>query len=113
MTQDMSSKCDGCGNTFLAGTKKIEYKGHQWHDTCFHCKVCATKVGIHKNHKIPIIDIIPLLQVGAKSFIIPNDKDIYCVTCFEDKIATKCVKCKKVLTSGGVTFRNEPWHKVN
>ena len=53
-------------------------------------------------------------QVGGngKSFIIPNDKDIFCVSCFEDKIATKCVKCKHVLTSGGVTFRGEPWHKV-
>ena len=53
-------------------------------------------------------------QVGGngKSFIIPNDKDIFCVSCFEDKIATKCVKCKQVLTSGGVTFRGEPWHKV-
>ena len=50
--------------------------------------------------------------MGAKSFIIPNDKDIYCITCFEDKVATKCVKCHNVLTSGGVTFRGEPWHKV-
>jgi hypothetical protein len=45
------------------------------------------------------------MQVGSKSFIIPNDKDIYCVKCFEDKIATKCTKCKNILTSGGVTFR--------
>jgi hypothetical protein len=44
--------------------------------------------------------------VGSKSFIIPNDKDIYCVKCFEDKIATKCTKCKNILTSGGVTFRS-------
>ena len=51
--------------------------------------------------------------MGSKSFIIPNDKDIFCVSCFEDKIATKCIKCKNVLTSGGVTFRGEPWHKVN
>ena len=34
------------------------------------------------------------------------------MVCFEDKIATKCIKCKKVLSSGGVTFRGEPWHKV-
>ena len=34
------------------------------------------------------------------------------MACFEDKIATKCIKCKKVLSSGGVTFRGEPWHKV-
>ena len=51
----MSSKCDGCGNTFLAGTKKIEYKGHQWHDTCFHCKVCATKVGEMELHEKKLV----------------------------------------------------------
>ena len=106
----MSSKCDGCGNTFLAGTKKIEYKGRQWHDTCFHCKVCSTKVGDFVSFWLFHQRI--LFQVGMKSFIIPNDKDIFCITCFEDKIATKCVKCKNVLTSGGVTFRGEPWHKV-
>ena len=52
-------------------------------------------------HNIQVINHI--FQVGAKSFIIPNDKDIYCVTCFEDRIATKCTKCKQVLTTGGVT----------
>ena len=31
-------------------------------------------------------------QVGAKSFIIPNDKDIYCVPCFEDKVLLIIVK---------------------
>ena len=61
----------------------------------FSIQVCSTQVG-----------------GNGKSFIIPNDKDIFCVSCFEDKIATKCVKCKHVLTSGGVTFRGEPWHKV-
>ena len=29
---------------FVSGTKKVEYKCRQWHDTCFHCKVCSTKV---------------------------------------------------------------------
>ena len=29
---------------FVSGTKKVEYKCRQWHDTCFHCKVCKTKV---------------------------------------------------------------------
>ena len=29
---------------FVCGTKKVEYKCRQWHDTCFHCKVCKTKV---------------------------------------------------------------------
>ena len=110
--QDVSCKCVGCGLSFLAGTKKIEYKNHQWHDTCFHCKVCGTKVRILSSALTEATLTVCFFKVGAKSFIIPNDKDIYCITCFEDKVATKGVKCHNVLTSGGVTFRGEPWHKV-
>ena len=46
-------------------------------------------------------------QVGSKPFIIPNETDVYCVGCFEEKFATKCTKCKKIMTTGGVTFKNE------
>ena len=108
----MSSRCDGCGQTFQSGTKKIEYKGHQWHDNCFHCKVCISIVSIISMCYLSIQVCSTQVGGNGKSFIIPNDKDIFCVSCFEDKIATKCVKCKQVLTSGGVTFRGEPWHKV-
>ena len=38
------------------------------------------------------------LQVGAKSFIIPNDKDIYCVPCFEDKVFPKKVALLDLIT---------------
>ena len=67
----------------------MEYKGKKWHDKCFNCVVC-------KHH------------VGSKQFIIPpSETDVYCVACYEDKFATKCTKCKKVMTTGGVTFKNE------
>ena len=64
-------------------------------------------------------------QVGAKSFIIPNDKDIYCVPCFEDKvlfmamailIADKgCDKMHKVSRSfnnGGSNFQRRALAQV-
>ena len=66
----------------------MEYKTRKWHDKCFQCVVCKT-------------------QVGSKPFIIPNETDVYCVGCFEEKFATKCTKCKKIMTTGGVTFKNE------
>ena len=118
----------------MAGTKKIEYKGHQWHDTCFHCKVSQcradstvniTRISHYSTTFLFVLQVCAT-KVGLKSFIIPNEKDIYCVSCFEDRVATKCTKCKQVvqlscsvvtdivdqvLTSGGVTFRGEPWHK--
>ena len=66
----------------------MEYKTRKWHDKCFQCVVCKS-------------------LVGSKPFIIPNETDVYCVSCFEEKFATKCTKCKKIMTTGGVTFKNE------
>lgn len=73
------------------GTKKMEYKTRQWHEPCFCCCVCKT-------------------PIGTKSFI-PREQEIYCATCYEEKFATRCVKCNKIITSGGVTYKNEPWHR--
>merc|ERR1712130_83339 len=86
-----ASRCDACGDVFKAGMKKMEYKSRQWHEKCFVCCTC-------KN------------PIGTKSFI-PKEHDIYCAGCYEDKFATKCIKCNKVITAGGVTYRNDPWHR--
>lgn len=40
------------------GSKKMEYRGKQWHDSCFCCNIC-------KN------------TIGSNSFIPKND-EIYC-----------------------------------
>ncbi|KAI9557623.1 hypothetical protein GHT06_017451 [Daphnia sinensis] len=86
-----ATRCDGCGEIFRAGTKKMEYKSRQWHEKCFSCFVCKT-------------------PIGTKSFI-PREQDIYCSGCYEEKFATRCVKCTKIITTGGVTYKNDPWHR--
>lgn len=86
-----ATRCDGCGHIFKAGTKKMEYKGHQWHEQCFQCCVCRQ-------------------PIGTRSFI-PKDSDIYCAGCYEEKFATRCTKCHKIITSGGVTYKGDPWHR--
>ena len=73
-----ATRCDGCGDVFKAGMKKMEYKTRQWHEKCFVCCTC-------KN------------PIGTKSFI-PKEHDIYCAKCYEEKFATKCIKCSKVRT---------------
>ncbi|XP_076372545.1 four and a half LIM domains protein 2-like isoform X4 [Tachypleus tridentatus] len=86
-----ASRCDGCGNVFRAGTKKMEYKSRQWHEQCFCCCICQN-------------------PIGTKSFI-PRDNEIYCTGCYEEKFATRCIKCNQIINSGGVTYKNDPWHR--
>jgi len=86
-----AARCDGCKDVFKAGMKKMEYKTRQWHEKCFVCCTCVN-------------------TIGTKSFI-PKENDIYCTGCYEDKYATKCIKCSKVITSGGVTYRGDPYHR--
>lgn len=94
--QAFATRCDGCGEIFRAGMtmssvlsvvekskrshflgmKKMEYKGKQWHDKCFCCALCKT-------------------PIGTKSFI-PKNEEVYCASCYEEKFATRCTKCKKV-----------------
>lgn len=62
-----------------AGMKKYEYKGKQWHEQCFCCKVC-------------------LQPIGNKSFI-PRDQEVVCVQCYEEQYAQRCMKCNGVSTS--------------
>lgn len=88
---NFASKCFECSEIFIPGAKKMEYKNKKWHEKCFCCAVCK-KV------------------IGTKCFI-PKDQEIYCVTCYEDKFVTKCKKCNKIIISGGVTYKNDPWHK--
>nr|CAD2173587.1 unnamed protein product [Meloidogyne enterolobii] len=89
--QAFATRCDGCGEIFKAGMKKMEYRGKQWHDKCFVCALC----------KAPI---------GTRSFI-PKNEEVFCAACYEEKFATRCCKCKKVISTGGVTYKNEPWHR--
>ncbi|KAG7255093.1 hypothetical protein CRUP_028448, partial [Coryphaenoides rupestris] len=72
-------------------TRKLEYGGSTWHEGCFICSSCEQ-------------------PIGSKSFI-PDKDEHYCVPCYEDKFAPRCTRCKKTLAKGGVTYRDEPWHK--
>lgn len=80
----MESLCLLCYNNLKAGpgfilpigTRKMEYKGSSWHETCFICHRCQQ-------------------PIGTKSFI-PKDNQNFCVPCYEKQFAMQCVQCKKV-----------------
>uniref|UniRef100_A0A2K5DZT1 Four and a half LIM domains 2 n=2 Tax=Platyrrhini TaxID=9479 RepID=A0A2K5DZT1_AOTNA len=90
-SNEYSSKCQECKKTIMPGTRKMEYKGNSWHETCFICHRCQQ-------------------PIGTKSFI-PKDNQNFCVPCYEKQHAMQCVQCKKPITTGGVTYREQPWHK--
>uniref|UniRef100_A0A8D3EGF1 Four and a half LIM domains 5 n=1 Tax=Scophthalmus maximus TaxID=52904 RepID=A0A8D3EGF1_SCOMX len=73
---DYSSKCSTCSKTIMPGSRKMEYKGNSWHETCFLCHRCQQ-------------------PIGTKSFI-PKDTGYFCVPCFEKQFAYQCCACKKV-----------------
>lgn len=56
----------------------LEYGGSTWHEGCFICHSCQQ-------------------PIGSKSFI-PDKDEHYCVSCYEDKFAPRCTRCKKVGT---------------
>ncbi|XP_078502971.1 four and a half LIM domains protein 5 [Lissotriton helveticus] len=90
-SNEYSSKCFSCKKAIMPGSRKVEFNGNSWHETCFICKDC----------KQPI---------GSKSFI-PKDSEDYCLQCFEKHFAKQCRACKQVITTEGVTYFGESWHK--
>ncbi|CAH2252645.1 four and a half LIM domains 2 [Pelobates cultripes] len=87
---EYSSKCFSCKATIMPGSRKMEYKGSNWHETCFVCQTCRQPIG-HKH-------------------FIPKQSSIYCVSCYEKQYASQCKSCKKAITSGGISFQDQPWH---
>lgn len=68
----------------VPGSRKMEYKGNSWHETCFLCHRCQQ-------------------PIGTKSFI-PKDTGYFCVPCFEKQFAYQCCACKKVELQQGVLY---------
>ncbi|XP_032764905.1 four and a half LIM domains protein 5 [Rattus rattus] len=90
-SNECSSKCFHCKRTIMPGSRKMEFKGNYWHETCFVCEHCRQPIGTK-----------PLIS---------KESGNYCVPCFEKEFAHYCNFCKKVITSGGITFRDQIWHK--
>ncbi|XP_045544900.1 four and a half LIM domains protein 2 isoform X4 [Salmo salar] len=90
-SHEYSSKCSTCKKTIMPGSRKMDYKGNSWHETCFLCHRCQQ-------------------PIGTKSFI-PKDNGYFCVSCFEKQFAYQCCACKKAITTGGVTYNDKPWHR--
>ncbi|TKC41335.1 hypothetical protein EI555_016157 [Monodon monoceros] len=86
-----SSQCSACGETVMPGSRKLEYGGQTWHEHCFLCSSCEQ-------------------PLGSRSFV-PDKGAHYCVPCYENKFAPRCARCSKTLTQGGVTYRDQPWHR--
>lgn len=89
-TREDSPKCKGCFKAIVAGDQNVEYKGTVWHKDCITCSNCKQ-------------------VIGTESFF-PKGEDFYCVTCHETKFAKHFVKCNKAVTSGRITYQDQPWH---
>ncbi|XP_063793519.1 four and a half LIM domains protein 1 isoform X1 [Pseudophryne corroboree] len=89
-TREDSLRCNGCHKLIQPGGQNVEYKGSAWHEECFICSNCKQ-------------------SIGTGSFF-PKGTDVFCVNCHEEKFAKQCVKCKNPITTGGITYQDQPWH---
>ncbi|XP_073483066.1 four and a half LIM domains protein 5 isoform X1 [Aquarana catesbeiana] len=89
-SNEYSSKCFNCKATIMPGSRKMDYKGCSWHETCFVCESCQQ-------------------PLGSKPFI-PKQSSLYCVQCFENQFASHCTFCKKAIITSGISFQDQPWH---
>ncbi|XP_032766264.1 four and a half LIM domains protein 1 [Rattus rattus] len=90
VSQQALSKCKGCLKDIKQGEQSVEYKGTIWHKDCFVCSNCKE-------------------VIGTKTFF-PKDEGFYCVACYDILFTKYCVKCNKPITSGGVSYQDQPWH---
>ncbi|XP_037084962.1 four and a half LIM domains protein 2-like [Pollicipes pollicipes] len=70
---------------------QVAYKALQWHQACFVCCVCH----------------VPL---GARTFL-PKEQRLYCPRCYEETFAARCRRCDGTITSLGVTYQGDTWHR--
>lgn len=47
---------------------------------------------------------------AATQSFFPKDDEFYCVVCHEAKFPKHCVKYNKPITSGGISYQDQPWH---
>ena len=89
---------------FQAGMKKMEYKSRQWHEKCFVCCTCKNPIGtksfipkvINRESSVSISGVFNFEEYWELMCRLNQEHDIYCAGCYEDKFATKCIKCNKV-----------------
>ncbi|XP_030850860.1 prickle planar cell polarity protein 3-B-like [Strongylocentrotus purpuratus] len=89
--KNLAKNCQACGELIKPGMKRLGFQGKEWHDKCFRCKVCDK-------------------HIGGGSFV-PKEDNIYCSTCYEETFGTKCAGCGKIISTGGLQYKNEPWHR--
>ncbi|XP_067940133.1 four and a half LIM domains protein 2-like [Watersipora subatra] len=87
-----AQRCDKCNKTFKHGQQKFEYNGKRFHSPCFLCFFCQK-------------------PIGNNNFVPRDDDALCCMICYNEKFARKCGKCHDVLNHGGVTFKDEAFHR--
>jgi len=80
-------KCMKCMKPFQTGSKRMEYDGESFCDSCFCCSTCDQ-------------------AIGAKSFV-KAEGQIICQACFESDLAKKCIKCNIIIKGSGVAYNDQ------
>ncbi|GBL76302.1 Four and a half LIM domains protein 3 [Araneus ventricosus] len=82
--------CQKCGQRISLDSRHLTYQGKFWHYNCFTCDKCG--------------EIITEFE--------DVDGKFYCMRCFTDHIAPRCVKCKQIIDTAKeyATYEGKDFH---
>ncbi|KAF7235775.1 Four and a half LIM domains protein 3 [Varanus komodoensis] len=127
--REFSSQCVACKQVVMPGSRKLEYGGQTWHEHCFLCSGCQQPIGScsfipdqQDYYCVPCYESkfaprcthckkVGPVGVGALARVnLPCGQRVVGGERCNLPVQTLLL-CPQSLTKGGVTYRDEPWHK--
>lgn len=92
LDKTVGESCAACKNLFKNAQKRIEYRGQDYHPECFVCSGCTK-------------------PFGGESFFNKENEGLFCHACHQERYVSKCAKCQGALTDGGLSYRDQSYHR--
>lgn len=95
----MCKDCITCKRKILPGQKSLVFKNQVYHDQCFCCDNCHTKLSAGENQ--------PKIE-----FLVGSNEQPLCIDCYGKLMCKECVTCKKPILPGekSLIFKNKNYH---
>ncbi|CAB1350832.1 unnamed protein product [Coregonus sp. 'balchen'] len=114
-----ANTCQECKELIAHNARELFYEDRHYHQHCFRCFRCdrslADEPFTSQEEALLCNDCycneFSSKCVACDKTVMPDKDHYYCVPCYEGRFAPQCSHCKKALATGGVSYKDETWHK--